>query len=104
MVEEYIWRSEQEPTKYNPMSTLIVSFHEIFLKKLNVDKAKKYQTYTGSATDKRLTEQNPLDLTDFSSRLGTKFKKQTSLQTARLYEYFLSLEILLPLAQKQMLS
>ena len=41
MVEEYIWRSEQEPTKYNPMSTLIVSFHEIFLKKLNVDKANK---------------------------------------------------------------
>ena len=46
MVQEYIWRSEQEPTKYNPMSTLIVSFHEFFLKKLNVDKAKKNQTYT----------------------------------------------------------
>ena len=45
MVQEYIWRSEQEPTKYNPMSTLIVSFHEI-LKKLNVDIAKKNQTYT----------------------------------------------------------
>jgi hypothetical protein len=28
MVQEYIWRSEQEPTKYNPMSTLIVSFYE----------------------------------------------------------------------------
>ena len=47
MVEEYIWRSEQEPTKYNPMSTLIVSFHQnFFKKKLNVDKAKKNQTYT----------------------------------------------------------
>ena len=32
MVQEYIWRSEQEPTKYNPMSTLIVSFHEILKK------------------------------------------------------------------------
>jgi hypothetical protein len=48
MVQEYIWRSEQEPTKYNPMSTLIVSFQEIFLKKTERGQSKeKPNIYNG---------------------------------------------------------
>ena len=41
MVQQYIWRSEQEPTKYNPMSTLIVSFHENFFLKTECGQSKE---------------------------------------------------------------
>jgi hypothetical protein len=44
MVQGYIWRPEQEPTKYNPMSTLIASFHEIFFLKKNLMWTKQRKT------------------------------------------------------------